>query len=231
LLSASSALSVTYRRGLSCFAAPELRSTEVDNPMTIAASNLRLSADLSASSKVRDRVPDIVSDRVELISITPEMLRADFAKSPEFSKLIGAEVPAAWPSDGWDEDAYSYLLERMEKYPEYRGWSRYIAVKSSNGVGRILAGGCGLLGPVEQTDDPEIGYGLLNAFQHHGYATEAVAALVGWIFGHAHVKSVNAQTFPDHHASLGVLARCGFAFAGDGPGPEAGTVLYRRWRE
>jgi len=197
--------------------------------MTFVASHLPVGAGLSALDKARDIVPDIVSDRIELISTTPEMLRADFAKSPEFSRLIDAEVPADWPSDGWDENAYNYLLERMEKYPEYRGWSRYIAVKSSEGGRRILAGGCGLLEPVELTDDPEIGYGLLDAFQHHGHATEAVGALVGWIFGHPHVKSVNAQTFPDHHASLGVLSRCGFGFAGDGR--EEGTVLYRRWRE
>jgi len=197
--------------------------------MTFLISKLAVSADVSALERTRDMVPDIVSDRIELISITPEMLRADFVKSPEFSVLIDAEVPAAWPSDGWDENAYNYLLERMEKYPEYRGWSRYIAVKPSDGGRRILAGGCGLLGPVELTDDPEIGYGLLGAFQHQGYATEAVTALVGWIFGHAHVKSVHAQTFPDHCASLGVLARCGFGFVGDGL--EEGAVLYRRWRE
>jgi RimJ/RimL family protein N-acetyltransferase len=172
---------------------------------------------------------DIVTPRLELISITPAMLRADFAKSPEFPRLIRAEVPAGWPSEGWDEDAYNYLLVRMEKHPHFHGWSRYIAVKDPEAGRRVLAGACGLLCPVELTDDPEIGYGLLPAFQHQGYATEAVAALVAWIFGHPHVRSVNAQSFPDHRPSLGVLARSGFQPAG--PGPERGAVLYRRYRE
>jgi ribosomal-protein-alanine N-acetyltransferase len=170
---------------------------------------------------------EIVAERLALIAITPEMLRADFAKSATFAELLDAEVPTSWPSDGWDEDAYNYLLTRMEKYPYYRGWSRYIVIQAAGR--RTLAGGCGLLGPVELTDDPEIGYGLLPEYQRQGYATEAVAALVDWIFQHPHVKSVNAQTFPEHAASLGVLARLGFREAG--PGPEAGAVLFRRYRD
>jgi RimJ/RimL family protein N-acetyltransferase len=172
--------------------------------------------------------PDILNERLALVAVTPEMLRADFAKSPQFSQLIDAEVPATWPSDGWDEDAYNYLLTRMEKYPDSRGWSRYIVIKPAEGGRRTLVGGCGLLGPIELTDDPEIGYGLLSEFQCQGYATEAVAALVGWIFQHPHVRSVNAQTFPDHKSSLRVLSKLEFQPAG--PGPEEGTVLFRKFR-
>ena len=79
--------------------------------------------------------------------------------------------------------------------------------------------------PIELNDDPEIGYGMLPAFQRCGYATEAVAALIAWIFSHPHVRSVNAQTFPHLERSLGVMVKNGLQFAGPGPGPEEGTVL------
>jgi ribosomal-protein-alanine N-acetyltransferase len=185
---------------------------------------------LGAGSSAQHPVPDIVTDRLELIAITPAMLRADFTRSPEFSQLTLSNVPVNWPAEGWDEDAYNYLFTRMEKYASSRGWSRYIAVKASNGGRRTLAGACGLTEPIELTDDPEIGYGLLPAFQRQGYATEAVAALVAWIFEHPHIRSVNAQTFPGLQASLRVLAKNSFQYAGPGPGPEEGTVLFRRWR-
>jgi [ribosomal protein S5]-alanine N-acetyltransferase len=196
--------------------------------MTFAPTKLTAS-DNGMDLSTPNAIPDIVSERLDLIAITPAMLRADFAKSPTFSQLINAHVPAEWPSDGWDENAYNYLLEKMEKYPNSRDWSRYIAVKAEPGKHRVLAGGCGLLGPIELTDDPEIGYGLLGEFQHRGYASEAVAALVEWIFSHPHIRSVNAQTFPNHQPSLRVLARSGFQSAG--PGPEEGTILFRKWRK
>jgi len=180
---------------------------------------------------VEASTPDILTPRLALVAIVPEMLRADFAKSPEFPGLIDAEVPDGWPSDGWDDDAYNYLIERFEKYPDYRGWSRYIVVKAPEGGRRTLAGGCGLLGPIELTDDPEIGYGLATQFQRCGYATEAVAGLIEWIFSHPHVRSVNAQTFPHLQPSLRVMVKNGFHFVGPGSGPEEGTVLYRKWRE
>jgi RimJ/RimL family protein N-acetyltransferase len=186
---------------------------------------------IGAESSAQDSAPNIQTDRLELIAITPSMLRADFTKSPEFSQLTHAEVPDDWPAEGWDKDAYDYLFARMEKYPDYRGWSRYIGVKVRNRGRVTLAGACGLTEPIELTGDPEIGYGLLPAFQHQGYATEAVAALVAWIFEHPHVHSVNAQTFPGLQASIRVLVKNGFQFAGRGPGPEEGTVLYRKWRE
>ena len=182
-----------------------------------------------AESSAQTSVQDIVTPRLELISITPEMLRADATKSAAFSQLINAEVPADWPPDGWDEDAYHYLLTRMDKYPQYPGWSRYIAVKHGEGGRRILAGGCGLLDPVELNDDPEIGYGLLPAYQRRGLATEAVDALVNWIFEHPHVKSIHAQTLPHLQGSIRVLVKNGFAPAGEGR--EEGAILFRKFRE
>jgi [ribosomal protein S5]-alanine N-acetyltransferase len=191
--------------------------------MTLASSN--------SSASVDDSTPDIVTPRLELIAITRALLCANFARSPEFSQLINADVPAEWPPEGWDTDAFNYVLDKMDRYPNCHGWGRYIAVKASEGGRRILAGTCGATLPIELTDDPEIGYGMLPAYQGCGYATEAATALVSWIFQFPHVRSVNAQTFPHLQPSLRVMEKLGMKFAGPGPGPEEGTVLYRKWRE
>ena len=95
----------------------------------------------------------------------------------------------------------------MTRYPNSHGWGRYIALKPTMDGRRILIGTCGATLPIELNDDPEIGYGMLPAYQRRGYATEAVAALIAWIFFHPHVRSVNAQTFPHLQPSLGVLAK------------------------
>jgi len=183
----------------------------------------------NSSIGVEASTPDILTPRLELIAITRAMLCANFARSPEFSQLINAVVPADWPPEGWDTDAFNYILDKMDRYPGYHGWGRYIALKPTDRGRRILIGTCGATLPLELNDDPEIGYGVLPAYQRRGYASEAVAALIKWIFSHPHVRSVNAQTFPHMQPSLGVMTRNGLQFVG--PGPEEGTVLYRKWRE
>jgi [ribosomal protein S5]-alanine N-acetyltransferase len=180
---------------------------------------------------VEASTPDILTPRLELIAITLEMIRAGFAKSPDFANLVNAELPTDWPPADWDDDAYEYVVDKMTRYPNSHGWGRYIALKPAQGERRILIGTCGATLPIELNDDPEIGYGILPAYQRCGYATEAVAALIAWIFSHPHVRSVNAQTFPHLEPSLRVLAKSGFQFVGPGPGPEEGTILFRKWRE
>src|SRR5271163_1458757 len=178
---------------------------------------------------VEASTPDILTPRLELIAITLEMIRAGFARSPDFATLVNAEIPDGWPPEDWDDHAYEYVVDKMTRYPKSHGWGRYIALKPQPGGRRILIGTCGATLPIELNDDPEIGYGILPAWQRRGYASEAVAALIAWIFSHPHVRSVNAQTFPHMQPSLGVMTRNGLQFVG--PGPEEGTVLYRKWRE
>lgn len=185
----------------------------------------------NSSIGVEASTPDILTPRLELMAITLEMIRAGFAKSPDFAELVNAELPVDWPPADWDDHAYEYMVDKMTRYPNSHGWGRYIALKPTEGGRRILIGTCGATLPIELNDDPEIGYGVLPAYQRRGYASEAVAALIEWIFSHPHVRSVNAQTFPHLQPSLGVMAKNGFQFVGPGPGPEEGTVLYRKWRE
>jgi ribosomal-protein-alanine N-acetyltransferase len=184
----------------------------------------------TSSIGVEVPTPDILTPRLALIAITLEMIRAGFAKSPEFANLVNAELPPDWPPVDWDDHAYEYVVDKMTRYPNSHGWGRYIALKPTSGDRRILIGTCGATLPIELNDDPEIGYGILPAYQRRGYATEAVAALIEWIFSHPHVRSINAQTFPHLQPSLRVMAKNGFLFAGPGPGPEEGTVLYRKLR-
>ena len=56
----------------------------------------------------------------------------------------------------------------------------------------------------------EIGYGILEAYQGQGYATEAVQAACRWAFLHPDVRSLEAETDAGNAASQRVLEKCGF---------------------
>lgn len=60
----------------------------------------------------------------------------------------------------------------------------------------------------------EVGYTLARQHWGHGYAVEAVAELVRWLFERRGVARVRGQLHPDNVASAQVLERTGFRFEG-----------------
>jgi ribosomal-protein-alanine N-acetyltransferase len=165
----------------------------------------------------------IETPRLLLISVTEAMLDAD-RDGRGLGELLGAVVPNSWPPEYWDSKAIRYLYERVHRSPQYRGWCRYVALKQA-AAAPLLIGGCGCTEPPETLDEVEIGYSILGEFRRHGYVTEAINALVPWIFSYSNVHSVCAQTYPHLGASIGVLRKCGFIM--DGTGKDPGTVLFR----
>ena len=92
--------------------------------------------------------------------------------------------------------------------------------------GRIV-GGVGFLSAPETDGSVEIGYGLAPSAQGHGYATEAVQALVALARAQG-AATVVAMTDPGNAASHRVLERCGFVRDGEIESGDDGVLW--RWR-
>jgi [ribosomal protein S5]-alanine N-acetyltransferase len=73
-----------------------------------------------------------------------------------------------------------------------------------------VIGGCGFLGPPDETGLVEIGYGLAPSQQCMGFATEAVKGLVNHAWTDRLVRGVFALTDSDYLPSQNVLVRAGF---------------------
>jgi RimJ/RimL family protein N-acetyltransferase len=73
-----------------------------------------------------------------------------------------------------------------------------------------LIGGCG----IDPREDAEIGYWLSVASWGHGYATEAVRALVDYAFGELCHETLAAGARVTNPASRRVLEKCAFQWTG-----------------
>lgn len=76
---------------------------------------------------------------------------------------------------------------------------------------RIVVGAADFKDIPDENGEVEIGYGLGKAFEHHGYMSEAVAAMCRWALSQDGIFHVTAETGADHQASKNVLKRCGFS--------------------
>jgi RimJ/RimL family protein N-acetyltransferase len=145
---------------------------------------------------------DIVTDRLILRDLAP----AD----AEFMMLYRAE-PDVSRFQSWEPASLDQLRSYFEKLagmdPDTPGaWYQIgIALRSD---GRLI-GDCG----IHILDDPrlaEIGITVAPRFQRCGYATEALRALAGYLFGKLRKHRISASVDPRNTGSIRLMHRLAF---------------------
>ncbi|MGC1685574.1 MAG: GNAT family N-acetyltransferase [Candidatus Acidiferrales bacterium] len=171
----------------------------------------------------------LFTPRLELISATVELARAEINNLPAFAAMLDVPLPAAWPPPLNDEQLQRFLLSALEKSgPNETGWHLWFCIRRDP---RALLGNIGFKGaPKDGVAD--IGYSLLEAHQGNGYCTEAARALIGWAFQHSVVAKIVADTLPELVPSIRVMEKSGMEFIGDGPIEDGmHTIRYELTRE
>lgn len=116
-----------------------------------------------------------------------------------------------WSLPYTQEDAQK-LIESAIAEPEPKsdtGWMLTIA----NADDTMVIGDL-YVGLEHEGRGAEIGYTLAQEHWGNGYATEAVAELVRWLFERPEITRLKGQLHPDNIASAQVLERTGFVFEG-----------------
>ena len=156
----------------------------------------------------------ISSQRLDLIGASEATLRADLESHESLARVLGVFVPASWPPELYDADAIRWSLDWMARHPWEHAWSFYYVTLRMRSNERVLIGASGYKGAPSTEGSVEVGYGVLPEYQRQGFASEAASALVTHAFDDARVREVIAHTLPELVASIGVLDRNAFLFAG-----------------
>ena len=106
--------------------------------------------------------------------------------------------------------AYTEMLTGCIENPEQWEWYAIwmIELKDGTHIGEMCFKG------VDSDGVVEIGYGIMEQYQDHGYATEAVKAISNWAFQEPKISSIEAEIDSKNIASKKVLEKCGFVFTG-----------------
>ena len=165
--------------------------------------------------------------RLDLVPATGEILSADLNDHKRLSRLLDAEVPAAWPPAEMTREVLSefYRMETEKTDPLFACW--YWVRDEPSAAGRVLIGSGGTGSAISGPETVLLGYSVLDAFQNRGYATEAVLGMIPAIFSHPRISRIMATTFPELKASIRVLEKTGFTCTGPtqaGEGLEEGSL-------
>lgn len=140
-------------------------------------------------------------------------------------RFIDADLPAlvAYRNDkevaryqSWsplnEQQARLFIDELRDAEPGRRGeWFSFaIALKKTN----ELIGDCAFKVNADDTQQAEIGYTLARAFHGQGYASEAVATLITYIFEQHEIHRTIAQVDCRNQSSIALLKRLGLRCEG-----------------
>ncbi|MGE5529718.1 MAG: GNAT family N-acetyltransferase [Patescibacteria group bacterium] len=164
----------------------------------------------------------IRTDRLELIAADLALIEADLADRARFSAMLGAQITPEWPP-AILVDVIPVYRDLIRDQPTLAGWLLWYGVLRA-APSPVLVGSAGFIGPPDIAGMVEIGYSVVPGFQARGIAPEMVRALADWVFSHAGVAGIRAETADGNLGSRKVLERCGFRFSGKGNEPD--TVLY-----
>lgn len=136
--------------------------------------------------------------------IETENLKIYAASQNEMEKFIELQTNEVLKS------AYTEMLNGCIENPEQWEWYAIwmIELKDGTHIGEMCFKGLDSNGVVE------IGYGIMEQYQEHGYATEAVKAISAWAFQEPKVTVIEAEIDSKNIASKKVLEKCGFVFTG-----------------
>ena len=162
------------------------------------------------------------SKRLTLVAASPELVAADLAGPNTFSSALGADVPLEWPPVLFGGSVMRAVQDQLRD-PAELGWSVWYLLDARPAPPSAI-GMCQFKGRPDAGGSVEISYAILDRYRARGYATEAVARLIEWAFGHQNVMQVTAETMPHLRSSIRVLEKVGMALAG--AGSEYGVVRY-----
>jgi RimJ/RimL family protein N-acetyltransferase len=150
--------------------------------------------------------------RLELAPITLPLVEAVLAgRRDHAEQLAEARFPEAWPGRALIERAFCCPVDKLREDPASHLWGGRLMI--ARGGERVVVGSVIVNGPHDD-GTVEVGYGVENASQGKGYATEAVRAVIDWALVQPRVRRVTATTFPWHKASLRVIEKAGMRAAG-----------------
>src|SRR5437879_4214329 len=159
----------------------------------------------------------IRSERLELVSISPDFIDALFAeRRRDVEETAALKLPDGWP-DAHDRGFLNFRLRQMRERPEIQEWFVYAVVLPEGE--RPMIGHAGFHGPpgvnaVKAADAVEVGYSVFEPYRRRGYATEVVRALIDWASAEHGIRHFVASISPENEPSLALVRRLGFRHTG-----------------
>ena len=149
----------------------------------------------------------IETARLALVALSVPQLKLWLTDLKALEAELGCHYEAE-PLTGEFRDIVQGQLAAMEQDQAAYYWHSFWFLIDQES--RIVVGLADFKDSPDDKGEVEIGYGLGQKHEHHGYMTEAVQMMCAWALTQEGVQHIIAETDLDGYASQRILKRCGF---------------------
>lgn len=163
------------------------------------------------------------TERLDLAPLTLEEIEALLAgDGTRLRELTGVLFPRPAAPPPYMTDPLPEVLERLRARPAEAPWWNWLVFEreTSRAAGSVSFGG-----PPDESGAVLIGYAMYEQFEGHGYATEAVKAMIAWAFQQAGVKQVRTLAPVWNTPALRVAENVGMRPVASDEDDDVGEVL------
>ncbi len=148
---------------------------------------------------------------------TPRLLLRAFEEGDVETFASYRSDPQVALYQGWDvpysrEQAANLIAALQSQHPGMPGEWYQIAIELK--TSQVLIGDCCFRVLVDDARQAEIGFTLAQPYQGQGFATEAVTALLDYLFHQLNLHRVRANCDPENETSARLLKRVGMRHEG-----------------
>jgi [ribosomal protein S5]-alanine N-acetyltransferase len=161
--------------------------------------------------------------RLELTPLEADAIQALLGgDGTRLSALTGAAFPRPVAPPPYMAESLPVVGARLRKTPSEARWWNWLIVRQEDGeaVGSVAFGGM-----PDPTGAVLIGYAMYPGHEGHGYATEAVKAMVEWAFAQPGVTTVRALAPVWNTPAVHVAEKVGMRPVASEEDDEVGEVL------
>jgi [ribosomal protein S5]-alanine N-acetyltransferase len=167
--------------------------------------------------------PSLRTPRLELSPLSADSIEALLQGNAEqLRSLTGAKFSHPVAPPPYMAESLPVVLGRLRSHPEESEWWSWIVLQRDS---REALGAIALGGKPDATGAVLVGYAMYPGSEGRGYATEAVRAIVDWVFAQEGVRRVRALAPVWNTPAVHVAEKVGMRPVASNEDDEVGEVL------
>lgn len=167
--------------------------------------------------------PTVHTERLELRPLDADAIGALLDQDAKrLRSLTRAEFPLPLAPPPYMAESLPVVRDRLRKNPQEAGWWNWLIVRQDT---REAVGSVAFAGMPDETGAVLVGYAMYPAREGHGYATEAVRAMVEWAFAQPGVRVIRTLAPVWNTPALQVAEKVGMRPVASDEDDEIGEVL------